>query len=375
MPVTILHQANGVRGETIERLSLPRELSRPRKETSMKGLVARMQDVAVQQSEELLKNVPGVRDGDADAIHDARVATRRIRALLEVLGDDESANHAALTQEMRTLGRALGAARDLDVIVELFEDKIWQVPEAARAVVALSRVAVHERANARRDLIKTIERSPLADFAPSAFRRLRAWRSRAAASIATNLRRRMHTQSTRLSEAVEHASGVYFPNRAHEVRIHSKRLRYLVELASPAKRPRDDRELTVLKRVQSVLGHVHDRELIIQRLEQSGGAELETLRQRVIAERDDLFKDYLSRRDDVREVSDSIRRRTAETTRNWMPMAALLAVPSALVVGLVAREKVRASVHRGPVARPMERRHDPGRSARPRGDLHPRPAQ
>ena len=129
----------------------------------MKGLVARMQDVAIRQSEELLKNVAGVRDGDADAIHDARVATRRIRALLEVLGDDHDANHVALAEEMRGLGRSLGAARDLDVVVDLFEEKIWQVPEAARAVAALNRAAVHERATARRELIRTIERSPLGE--------------------------------------------------------------------------------------------------------------------------------------------------------------------------------------------------------------------
>ena len=311
----------------------------------MKGLVARMQDMALRQSEELLKNVPGVRDGNADAIHDARVATRRIRALLEVLGDDHDANHVALREEMRDLGRSLGAARDLDVVVELFEEKIWQVPEAARAVAALNRSAVHERALARRQLIKSIEHSPLGDFAPSAVKRLRTWRPRVSASIGLNLRKRMHTQSTKLSQAVEHASGVYFPNRAHEVRIHAKRLRYLVELASAASRPRDDRELTVLKRVQSVLGHVHDRELIMQRLDQSRehGAEIETLRQRLIAERDSLFKDYLSKRDDLFAVSEAIRTRTAERGRRWMPIAALVAVPSALVIGLVGGRQKRRS--------------------------------
>jgi CHAD domain-containing protein len=350
----------------------------------MKGLVARLQDLAARQSQELLKHVPGVRNGDPDAIHDARVATRRIRAVLGVLGDDHNAQHAELTKEMRSLGRALGAARDLDVVVELFKKTIWQVPDAARAVVALRQAAVHERAIARRELIKTIEGSPLADFAPSAFRRSRMWRSRASASIGTNLRQRMHEQSTMLAEAVEHASGVYFPNRAHQVRIHTKRLRYLVELVSATRRPRDDRELAVLKRVQSVLGNLHDQELVMQRLEQSGeqGAEIETLRQHLIAERDGLFKDYLSRRDDLREVTESIRRSTSKRVRNWMPMAAMLAVPSALVIGLAGRRKMRASVPRQSGLRPV--RHIPGSSALNHGSqpfepgsssgLHPRPA-
>jgi CHAD domain-containing protein len=304
------------------------------------------------------------------------VATRRLRAVLEVLEDGHGERHAALTEAMRGLGRALGAARDLDIVVELLEEKIWQVPEAARAVVTLSHGAIDARALARRELIKTIERSPLDDFAPSAFRRLRMWRSRASGSIGTNLRQRLHKQSTKLTDAVDYASGVYFPNRAHQVRIHTKRLRYLVELALTTGRARDDRELTVLKRVQSVLGDLHDRELLLQRLEEAGeqGTEMGALRERVIAERDDLFKDYLSRRDDLREVSDSIRRRTAGTARNWMPIAALLAVPSALVIGLASRGRVRPSIHRVPERRPIESRRDPGRGPWSRGDLHPRPA-
>ena len=328
----------------------------------MKGLDARLQKLVDQHSRELLKHVTGIRNGDPDAIHDARVATRRIRAVLEVFSDDDSAHHAALTQEMRGLGRALGAARDLDVVVELFEEKIWQVPDAARAVVALSRGALHERATARRELIKTIERSPLADFAPSAFRRLHRWRPRASAAIGTNLQRRMHGQSSKLSEAVEHASGVYFPNRAHEVRIHAKRLRYLVELASAASRPRDDRELTVLKRVQSVLGRLHDRELLMQRLEQSAehGVEIETLRQRLIAERDGYFKEYLSRRDELREVSESIRGRSAEHARRWMPVVALLAVPSALAIGLAGGRKMRESARRRSNLEPFRRGAEAG---------------
>jgi CHAD domain-containing protein len=342
----------------------------------MKGLVARLQDVAVRQSHELLKHVQGVRNGDPDAIHDARVATRRIRALLEVLGDGHGERHAALTDEMRGLGRALGAARDLDIVVELLEEKIWQLPDAARAVVALSRNAHQERAVARRELIKTLERSPLDDLAPSAFRRSRMWRSRASGVIGANLRQRLHNQSSNLTGAVDHASGVYFPNRAHEVRIHTKRLRYLVELASTTSRPRDDRELTVLKRVQSALGNLHDRELLLQRLDEAGeqGPEIDTLRQRVVAERDNLFKDYLSRRDELREVSESIRHRTTARAMNWMPIVALVAVPSALVIGLANRGRLRASIHRAPVLRPTDSRRDPGSGSWSRGDLRPRPA-
>ena len=73
--------------------------------------------------------MPGVRNGDADAIHDARVATRRTRAVLAILDSDHDTNHDALSVEMRRLGRARGEARDLDIVVGLFEEKVRQVPE------------------------------------------------------------------------------------------------------------------------------------------------------------------------------------------------------------------------------------------------------
>ena len=318
------------------------------------GLHTRLHNLVIRHSHELLRHVPGVRNGDADAIHDARVATRRMRAVLAVLGSDHDTNHDAFAVEMRRLGRALGEARDLDIVVGLFEEKVWQVPEAARAAIAFSQAAVQERADSRRALIKVIEGSPLRDLAPTATRHVRRW-TRTSPSVEQNLRTRMHEQSAKLTAAVDHASGVYFPNRTHNVRIQVKRLRYVVEVAAQAGRSRNERELSLLKRVQTVLGNLHDRELLIQRLAQSGehSVEIEALRARLISERDGLFQDYLSRRNQLRDVAESIRTRTADRGRNWVPLVAMLAVPSALVIRLARRRDVRASQYQLRDAQPL----------------------
>jgi CHAD domain-containing protein len=319
------------------------------------GLHTRLHDLVIRHSHELLRHVPGVRNGDADAIHDARVATRRIRAVLAVLRSDHD-NHDTFAVEMRRWGRALGEARDLDIVVGLFEEKVWQLPEAARAAIAFSQAAVRERTDARRALIKVIEGSPLRDLAPTATRRVPRWWTRTSASVEQNLRTRMHEQSAKLTAAVDHASGVYFPNRTHDVRIQVKRLRYVVEVAAQAGRSQTDRaQLSLLKRVQTVLGNRHDRELLIQRLAQSGehGVEIEALRARLMSERDGLFQDYLSRRDQLCHVAESIRTRTADRGRNWVPLVAILAVPSALVIRLARRRNVRASQYQQLAARPL----------------------
>jgi CHAD domain-containing protein len=62
---------------------------------------------------------PGVRAGDAEAVHDMRVAARRLRSTLRtfrpLLDRDRT---EPLREELRWLGRLLGAARDDDVLAE-----------------------------------------------------------------------------------------------------------------------------------------------------------------------------------------------------------------------------------------------------------------
>src|SRR5438876_11826117 len=60
--------------------------------------------------------------GDEDSIHDARVATRRMRAalrLIKPLIDDE--HRKLLARALRKLRRRLGPARDLDVMIAHLE--------------------------------------------------------------------------------------------------------------------------------------------------------------------------------------------------------------------------------------------------------------
>src|SRR5437588_3817420 len=59
-----------------------------------------------------------LREGDPDAIHDARVATRRMRAALRlikpVISDEQ---RRPLARVLRRLRRRLGPRRDLDVMI------------------------------------------------------------------------------------------------------------------------------------------------------------------------------------------------------------------------------------------------------------------
>ncbi|WP_315099151.1 CHAD domain-containing protein, partial [uncultured Cellulomonas sp.] len=75
-----------------------------------------VQDYVTVQATRLLGTVLGLRDGDDDAVHDARVATRRLRAALSVYRPvlDRTVTDP-LRDDLADLGHVLGAARDAHV--------------------------------------------------------------------------------------------------------------------------------------------------------------------------------------------------------------------------------------------------------------------
>src|SRR5256885_13970967 len=70
--------------------------------------------------EKLRKTAPAaLHDGEPEAIHDARVATRRMRAALRLIRPLISDEHRKpLARALRKLRRQLGEARDLDVMLD-----------------------------------------------------------------------------------------------------------------------------------------------------------------------------------------------------------------------------------------------------------------
>lgn len=87
---------------------------------------------------EVFEQAPGVLDlGDVERVHDMRVATRRLRAALEVFEPcfPRKRRRRAL-KKVKALADSLGERRDRDVQIELLENLAAALPEADRAAVA-----------------------------------------------------------------------------------------------------------------------------------------------------------------------------------------------------------------------------------------------
>jgi CHAD domain-containing protein len=87
---------------------------------------------------EVFEHSEGVLDmGEIEPLHDMRVATRRLRAALEVFAPCFPAKrHRKALKRVKALADALGERRDRDVAIGFLSGFSEEVPEADRAAVA-----------------------------------------------------------------------------------------------------------------------------------------------------------------------------------------------------------------------------------------------
>ncbi|CAN5642575.1 hypothetical protein BH23ACI1_BH23ACI1_10760 [soil metagenome] len=207
----------------------------------------------------LQRHLPEAVKGDDHGVHQARVATRRLREAVPVLAPGRTNGPAGKARrKIRRLTRALGSVRELDVTLQLLDElaRSERVPrvgvEEVRAHVMAerdTRRAVMLRRLARVDAEKLNRR--LATVAASLTDSTdEGWR--------TVLSTRLLKRAKRLSSAVEAAGQMYEPERLHDVRIAAKKLRYGLELAAEGGATAAAQHVRTMKRAQELLGRLND---------------------------------------------------------------------------------------------------------------------
>jgi CHAD domain-containing protein len=293
---------------------------------------------------------PGILDGDHGSIHDARIATRRIREVLPLTGGSRSRD---VSDDLRTMikrmGRALGRVRDADVRIELLRYLEARIPHAAPSLVLVRQRAQRDRLLIMRKLVKRFERlgvdRELARLAAGGARRsLAMWAGRFA-GWREHLRRRVEERGSAACDAVTRATGVYFPKRVHAARIAVKKFRYAAEIAVDSSVLDDGAALRTLKKTQDVLGDLHDRQSLIDDLRQIALADvridaghLALVEHVVEADVADRHVRFLTRRPQLRIACDEIR---AGVRRQTSPIRAASIVGALAVVGLGTRRRLQ----------------------------------
>lgn len=215
-------------------------------------------------------------DDDPEAVHDMRVATRRLRsALLAAEPFFERKPFRRASRRVRALTRALGRVRDADVLLAYLRERYGVVAEDERSgVEGLIDLIESDRAGGRDDLALVLDEWD--DDGPYAadFRRfLRKTRPRSG-----KLRERERTgvvAARALDADLDRFEGraAFLAEREggdaeafHTLRIAGKKLRYTIELFSPVLGEDAADLLTALKTLQGLLGELHDRDVLIDLL-------------------------------------------------------------------------------------------------------------
>jgi CHAD domain-containing protein len=266
----------------------------------------------------LMRSLTPARAGDADGIHQARVATRRLREALPVLA--RKGPRRKLERAARTLTRTLGPVRELDVALQTLDELAAARDVPRRAIAALRRSIASERRALHGELVHSLDRINVEKLQRRAVESVRdetarspKTREQAARHLAA-ARTRVARRADALRVAIDAAAAMYLPDRLHGVRIAVKKLRYAMEVVRDLSRSRATARLQTLKRTQDLLGRMHDLEVLIARTRAMQGAPgapdlrvsaaLDTLVRRLETECRQLHARYIALRPSLLAICD-----------------------------------------------------------------------
>ena len=227
--------------------------------------------------DQLASNLAGVRRGeDVEAVHQARVAIRRLRSDVRTFGALLDTERLAPVQdELRWFGTVLGAVRDLDVLLETLISLIAESEVGAAEAAPLLSWFRRQRRGARGRLVEAVdsERSArlMAELAELSHHLPTTKRAdRPAHDLLPKL---VSRRWRRLRRAVEALSPEASHADLHEVRILAKRCRYAADAVRPTLGPQAKKLSKVMAGIQESLGTINDAVVIDLRLREAADAE------------------------------------------------------------------------------------------------------
>lgn len=228
-------------------------------------------DAILKRWKALAQNADACRLGqDVEALHDLRVASRRLRAVLRVFAERlPGKRRRRAGKALKKMTRLLGSTREWDVHAETLARLHAGTPrEVERAALehVLELVDVrrgHERAAMQRELeelhVARLERDVRAIAEHVALADGEAGLPALSWQVLQPLAREAFEELPRLRERER-------PEDLHAMRIACKRLRYALELLEPAFCDGHAKVVTRCKHLQELLGRHHDLHVLEEQL-------------------------------------------------------------------------------------------------------------
>jgi len=224
------------------------------------------------------------RRSEVTGVHQARVASRRIREMLPLVGGpptgptSDERRVRRTRRDVRRIAGALGAVRELDVTRGLLADEEARYAWAAAAVARLRLALDAERRVRHGEFIEALRetgsRALLRDL-----RRAVAGIAGEADALDQKLDARRRKRAASLALTLRELGTLYVPDRLHAVRVAGKKLRYSLETERAVRRSAVARDIRTLTVMQEHLGRLHDLQVLQDRLRAGArGADASELR-------------------------------------------------------------------------------------------------
>jgi CHAD domain-containing protein len=261
---------------------LPDDLLRRSEEEAARRLALKRLDAAVAAERRLEDRL------DPEALHDFRVAIRRLRSVLRAYRAQlEGAARAKDRQRLKKIQRATGAGREAEVALAwLTKQQPTLHPEHLAGLNWLSAVLLERR----RQCAEALDDELRASFRRTADRlqeRLAIFRSERnllsehpQTSFARCLASLIEAHATDLLVSLGQVASMSDSERLHESRIAGKRLRYLLEPVRPYVNEAQQ-VVKRSKRLQDLLGDLNDVHVLMGEIDQAFEASMEQRGRRV----------------------------------------------------------------------------------------------
>ncbi|WP_025692481.1 CHAD domain-containing protein [Paenibacillus zanthoxyli] len=228
-----------------------------------------------------------LKDFDDEAVHQARVSSRKLLTLLSVLDPGHSSGLYAMFKQAQ---KRLGKVRDADVLIQSFKErrKSAKLGGDKKAAQLLRAVIRHQKARRRQ------QRAKLADTLPALmngvlqskwdeFMKVRL--PTLVADINVNITMRelevaFEQQKQRCKEMFkqEPPGSRKALDELHKLRISAKRIRYTANAAAFALDQKFHANEAIYKEIQSELGDITDKRVWLDTMEDIGRKELDASR-------------------------------------------------------------------------------------------------
>jgi triphosphatase len=218
----------------------------------------------------VVANADGLRDSPStELIHQSRVALRRMRSAIRLFDADGKDVPEKLSARLRWLARALGHARDWDVLAGETLPEILQKSAGDDSVNGdLRKAAKQTRRQARKAAVRAVSSSRYAKLVLQLARWAVSTSPAQARTLQQVVHELLHQQATELFDQARRFARLT-PEQRHQVRILAKRLRYALDLLAVAlPGPQASEYVDALASVQDALGELNDASVAVELLTQ-----------------------------------------------------------------------------------------------------------